>query len=97
VTSSPLRSRRARPIAKASPGGCTGGTGIRLRRRNTGPSIAAAARTASAVSAGSAGTMTVMPAMARVQARSSIEWCVGPSSPYASPLDMPHSFTLWRL
>ena len=34
--------------------------------------------------------------MARVHARSSMEWCVGPNWPYAKPLDMPHSFTLAR-
>ena len=61
---------------------------------NTGPSEAAAHRSAAAVSIGSAGTITVSSAIARSQAMSSIEWCVGPSSPYATPGLMPHSFTL---
>ena len=52
---------------------------------NAGPSVAAAQRSAAAVSIGSAGTMMVMLSMARSQAMSSIEWCVGPSSPYAMP------------
>jgi hypothetical protein len=61
---------------------------------NTGPSISAAHRMAAAVSIGSAGTTIVMLSMARSQAMSSIEWWVGPSSPYAIPGLMPQSFTL---
>ncbi len=61
---------------------------------NTGPSTSAAQRSAAAVSIGSAGTMIVMLSMARSQAMSSIEWWVGPSSPYAMPGLMPHSLTL---
>ena len=61
---------------------------------NTGPSDEAAQRNAAAVSIGSAGTMILIPAIARSQAMSSIEWCVGPSSPYATPGLMPQSFTL---
>ena len=61
---------------------------------NTGPSISAAQRMAAAVSIGSAGTTIVMLSMARSQAMSSIEWWVGPSSPYAIPGLMPHSLTL---
>ena len=62
---------------------------------NTGPWLAAAQRSAAAVSTGSAGTTIVILSMARSQAMSSIEWCVGPSSPYAIPGLIPHSLTLW--
>lgn len=66
---------------------------MRLSRRKTGPATCAAARTACAVSRGSAGAVTVMFAMARIQAKSSMEWCVAPRAPYAIPLLTPTSFT----
>ena len=46
-----------------------------------GPSVAAAQRSAAAVSTGEAGTTMIMLSIARSQAMSSIEWWVGPSSP----------------
>ena len=61
---------------------------------NAGPSVAAAQRIAAAVSIGEAGTTMIMLSIARSQAMSSIEWWVGPSSPYAIPGLMPHSLTL---
>jgi hypothetical protein len=81
VTSSPSRSRTARPGTNSYPGGLTSGTPMRLTRTKTGPSCAAAQRSACAVSAGSLGTTTVSPGIVRSHAWSSIEWCVGPSSP----------------
>ena len=59
-----------------------------------GPSTAAAQRIAAAVSTGSAGTTMIMLSIARSQAMSSIDWWVGPSSPYATPGLMPQSLTL---
>ena len=56
-------------------------TGMRAMRMNIGPSVAAAHRITASVSTGSAGTITGRFAIARSHARSSIEWCVGPSSP----------------
>ena len=70
-----------RPSSKLASSGVTSGTLKRPTRKERAGRASAAQRTAARVCAGSAGTTTVRLAMARIQARSSIEWCVGPSSP----------------
>ena len=54
---------------------------MRLRRKKHGPTNPAAHSTAAAVSILSAGAITGTFGSARIQAKSSIEWWVAPSSP----------------
>ena len=92
ATSPPSRRTLALPISK----GCSSSkTGVarRARRRYTGPSISAAAKTALRASLASAGQMTVMPGMARMRAMSSMHWWLAPSSPTETPAWVMASFT----
>src|SRR5581483_999337 len=68
-----------------SPCACSGvtttGTSWRVRTSAVGPSLSMATCHATAVSLASAGRMSRSPGMARIAARCSTGWCVGPSSP----------------
>ena len=72
---------RPRPSAARSAVAASTGTFWRVRTRPTGPSASTARRQACAVSLASAGRTRLSPGMARREARCSIGWCVGPSSP----------------
>ena len=94
ATSVPSRSTLALPISKGWSSSNTGEA--RRAQAHIGGALEARARanTAFRVSLASAGTMTVMPGITRMRARSSTHWWLPPSSPTDTPAWDMHSLTL---